>query len=1373
MRVDNRKSLESAFQVKYIMPRSHLSLGKLRFVLMLLALAGPLLFTTWQAGAQKKKAAPRASATPAATPQTSTTQTAPKSQKINLVRMRSSDTSDGSSVSLESDGVMNKYSAYRKEDRFYVVVPELDAQRAQSNLRGRGFQNVQVQKNGNETVRVFRLQPGAKASVRQRFNRLDVVFSTPGGAGAATGANPDGNSQTQSTQTGTQSNTRTPSTQTQSGTTTAPNSARPIGVDTNPSTTTNQTPVVTPYIPGPAPATTEPTPAGAQPATPVESPAANADATPPPDQIAQVQNSPVSQQPTSISQQPLTTNPSLATTLARNWWLALVVGLVLISLGLVVAARAKSRRSQTDEKVIETESRIEEKPAKVTATPKLKAVPVETATTAAVVAAAAKKSDKEKAVASEKKDESKAESAFKESPVKEIIAADKSATRDAAPVTTRDIESASMEVRKLLAGEAYDEAIVGSSERGTRQAVAAELLAALAARNVERRERAREAFVKHNYVDEATHDLRTADAAGERASAARALGLSQDKTATPHLIAALEDDSPEVRRAVIEAMAELRDPVAVAPLEALLKSEHDRKVPHSLIRRAIEVSAVVAAASIATDEKDETTTIEAVAPIVDAQDETLETAAPAVEEDAKAVSVVKDETQTIEASPVEAAPLADEAGKPAATETAHVVSEASQLSLSDAPAVETSSNVFVPPIVDATAQPQRSDNRKKRKKQARLKKAEEQTRKLAELEAARQKEQELAARAAAEAEAARLLAAEQERERAREEEARRQAEEEQRRQAEEEQRRLEAEAARKAQEEAAAREQAEAEARRQAEVEAQRKAEEEAARLRIEEEARAHAEEEARLRAQVEERQRVEAEARQKADAEATRLQAEEEQRRQAEEQRRQEEEQHRQAEEARRRAEAEQRAQAEAARIEAEAAAAKLRAVEEARRQAEEEERRRVEEDHRRAEEERRRVEAEAARKHAEEEEARVRAEAEARAEEEARRQAEARLRAEEEAARQREAQAARERAEEEARQRAEEEAARLRAEEEARQRREEEDARRAAEEAETIHVLEADVITGSEPASLDELLIERNDGSNVGWFDIDVSQTDVSSSSTTPIELSSVTDSPDVMDATAESSITEWHMTQPVTHETAGAASIELAEEATLEAPKEIAVEAPRGIDVSVAEKGIAEHDDEFSTVPNSILRRLGSEEWGERAEAVADLGRLGGEDAFREISAAFDDPVQEVRNAAARTLYDLSADRAASFTRALREAPMERRRSIGSALASSGLAGEAIGHLMGESREKTYDAFSLLFLMSKAGEVQPLMRAIEEHPNNEVRLAVVKLLALSGQQEILPAFRRLAVRGSLPTEVRSAVMEAIYQISSQSPSDASSRV
>jgi len=86
-----------------------------------------------------------------------------------------------------------------------------------------------------------------------------------------------------------------------------------------------------------------------------------------------------------------------------------------------------------------------------------------------------------------------------------------------------------------------------------------------------------------------------------------------------------------------------------------------------------------------------------------------------------------------------------------------------------------------------------------------------------------------------------------------------------------------------------------------------------------------------------------------------------------------------------------------------------------------------------------------------------------------------------------------------------------------------------------------------------------------------------------------------------------------------------------------------------------------------------------------------------------------------------------------------------------------------LTGADRDKTYDAFSLLFLMAKAGEVEILLQTIERHPDTSVQLSVVKLLAFCNQPEIIPAFRNLAIRGALPTEVRSAVMEAIYQISS----------
>jgi HEAT repeat protein len=169
------------------------------------------------------------------------------------------------------------------------------------------------------------------------------------------------------------------------------------------------------------------------------------------------------------------------------------------------------------------------------------------------------------------------------------------------------------------------------------------------------------------------------------------------------------------------------------------------------------------------------------------------------------------------------------------------------------------------------------------------------------------------------------------------------------------------------------------------------------------------------------------------------------------------------------------------------------------------------------------------------------------------------------------------------------------------------------------------------------------------------------------------------------------------------------------------------------------------------------------------IGELATLHSDEALNAIYSAFDDSSPGVHIAAAQALHSTEEDRTNAFTRALREATPERRRNIGSAIAASGLATEAINNLAGESREKTYEAFSLLFLMAKAGEFGALLKAIEHEPNTEVRLAVVKLLALSGQPEVLPAFRRLAVRGSLPTEVRSAVMEAIYQIANQGATSA----
>ena len=97
--------------------------------------------------------------------------------------------------------------------------------------------------------------------------------------------------------------------------------------------------------------------------------------------------------------------------------------------------------------------------------------------------------------------------------------------------------------------------------------------------------------MKHGYFDDATRDLRVAESANERAAAARRLSFVHDPEATPHLIGGLSDSSPDVRRAAVEALTDLRDPAAIARLNSLMQTETDRRVPHNVIKHAIDACA--------------------------------------------------------------------------------------------------------------------------------------------------------------------------------------------------------------------------------------------------------------------------------------------------------------------------------------------------------------------------------------------------------------------------------------------------------------------------------------------------------------------------------------------------------------------------------------------------------------------------------------------------------------------------------------------------------------------------------------------------------------------------------------------------------------
>lgn len=182
----------------------------------------------------------------------------------------------------------------------------------------------------------------------------------------------------------------------------------------------------------------------------------------------------------------------------------------------------------------------------------------------------------------------------------------------------------------------------------------------------------------------------------------------------------------------------------------------------------------------------------------------------------------------------------------------------------------------------------------------------------------------------------------------------------------------------------------------------------------------------------------------------------------------------------------------------------------------------------------------------------------------------------------------------------------------------------------------------------------------------------------------------------------------------------------------------EAPGPVDAETRDQEQPATEETVSSgVQPAVGSYLSSTDPYKRAAAVGELARSQGKEAFPLIAECFDDHSVHVRNAAARALCQLEPAKTIDyFNRAIEEGSEERKRNIGNAIGSSGLAQESINNLASESREATYNALSILFVMAKTGETEPLVRAIEQHPNDEVRKAVVKLMTLSGRAEIADA-------------------------------------
>jgi len=185
----------------------------------------------------------------------------------------------------------------------------------------------------------------------------------------------------------------------------------------------------------------------------------------------------------------------------------------------------------------------------------------------------------------------------------------------------------------------------------------------------------------------------------------------------------------------------------------------------------------------------------------------------------------------------------------------------------------------------------------------------------------------------------------------------------------------------------------------------------------------------------------------------------------------------------------------------------------------------------------------------------------------------------------------------------------------------------------------------------------------------------------------------------------------------------------------------------------------DDEQWQRDMATLRRAAQDLAQRRSEQGINLRVFA--DEFDRIAASVTECTDQQRPSIIRQLYNLDPERAASFLNmVLHGGTREDRQQIGAALEESGLIDEAIKNLTASSHSHSYRAFSLLFLIAKAGTFGPLMRVIEDHPNIELRLALIRLLGTSGAPDLPHQFQRLLAKSSMPAELSAAMKEITSQ-------------
>lgn len=165
--------------------------------------------------------------------------------------------------------------------------------------------------------------------------------------------------------------------------------------------------------------------------------------------------------------------------------------------------------------------------------------------------------------------------------------------------------------------------------------------------------------------------------------------------------------------------------------------------------------------------------------------------------------------------------------------------------------------------------------------------------------------------------------------------------------------------------------------------------------------------------------------------------------------------------------------------------------------------------------------------------------------------------------------------------------------------------------------------------------------------------------------------------------------------------------------------------------------------------------------RSKAINILTEFDHESVFETILLGCADPTREVRAAAARGLTRLSFDRADAWTRIIETKEEGRIRQAARAAIEGGFVERSFDRLIHRDEKHAYEAFVLLYLIVKSGELEGLIEAVKSQKDKRVSSAILHIFKISKDSNTLATLYKLIENNHLPEELKVEIDKTISEM------------